>query len=152
MHDPHHHHHTPDASAGYEATDMNTRLIIIVFCGLMVLMSIGLTGGMLVIRGFDESRTPMNTQPASPFATPQAQIPTGPLLQNDPITDRRKIIAEAEAQLNSYGWISQQPGQMRAHIPIETALQNLADGKVPYRQKPVAALQTPPATTTTPQP
>lgn len=146
MHDAHHH-HAPDASAGYEATDMNTRLIIIVFCGLMVLMSIGLTGGMLVLRGFDESRVPMNTEPASPFATPQAQIPAAPLLQNDPVGDRRKIIAEAEKHLNSYGWISKESGQMRAHIPIENAIEDIATGKASYRQKPVVALQAAPAET-----
>lgn len=50
-------------------------------------------------------------------------LPPPPRLEADPEGDARTINAEADAKLNSYGWIDKDKGI--AHIPIDQAMKML---------------------------
>ena len=133
--------HNPKDSIneGYEVTDMNVRIISLFIVGLFVLLFGAVGAIIMVMRGFEESRPALNTDPASPLATADAQIPDAPHLQQYPVEDRKIINAENDAQVNGYGIVSQEQGMERAHIPVSRAMELVADGKAPYRQTPVSA-------------
>ena len=131
--------------AGYEVTDMNARLIAYFLAGLMFLMFGACIAIIMVIRGFDESRASLNATPGSPLAVPAMQIPDEPRLQLDPVADRKKLEAENQQQIDSYGVVSEEPGMERVHIPVNRAIELLAEGKGVYRQEPKPAALAPEA-------
>lgn len=55
----------------------------------------------------------------------QLQLPPAPRLEQNPRVDGDRIIAEATARLESYGWVNERAG--RAHIPIERAMELLLE-------------------------
>jgi len=124
---------------GYEVTDMNTTVIKYFLVGLFVLLFGAVGAIIMVMRGFEESRPPLNPEAASPLATAGIQIPDKPHLQQDPVGDRIAINAANDAQVNGYGVISGEAGMERAHIPVSLAMERVAGGKAPYRQEPVAS-------------
>ena len=134
--------------AGYEVTDMNIRLILISLTGLALMTIGGFVSIIFVMRGFEASRTPLNPAQASPLSTPDAQLPTGPILQQDPVAEKEVILGAAEGRLSTYGVISDTPQLRRVHIPISRAIELVGEGRVPYRQEPVTAVI--PTTTQTP--
>ncbi|MBI2423857.1 MAG: hypothetical protein HYV27_13585 [Candidatus Hydrogenedentes bacterium] len=154
MHNGHDNYNAEESiKAGYEVTDLNAKLIVIFLAALAFLIA----GSVFVIiifqRGFDKSRLPMNLNEASPVAvTPPPVVvpgfaPLAPgteegtaLLQQDPVAERKKYFAESHAHLAGQGFVSQEAGAERVHIPIETAMALVAEAKVPYRQVPVTAL------------
>lgn len=119
---------------GYEVSDMHARIIITSFIGLMVLMFGACIVIVMIIRGFNQSRQPLDTTPASSLATAGVQVPTEPHLQGDPVADRIKIDEQNQHQVASFGIVSEEPGMERVHIPVDRAMSLLAEGKVPYRQ------------------
>ena len=133
------HHNAPghpeiSIKEGYEVTDMNSRIIVTSLIGLFVLLFGACIVIVLVIRGFNQSRLPLDTTAASSLATPGVQVPGKPHLQSDPVGDRKKMDAENQHQVDSYGVLSEEPGMERVHIPVDRAMTFLAEGKVPYRQ------------------
>lgn len=133
--------HNLEASvkAGYEVTDMNTRLIAYFIAGLFFMMFGAVLTILVVLRGFNESRKPLNTEAASALAAHGIQIPPKPHLQQTPVADRVEIVRENTRQIESYGMISEEPGMERAHIPVDEAMKRLAAGEVRYRQEPKPA-------------
>jgi len=131
--------HDPQASkkAGYEVSDMKTLIIVFFVAALFVLMVGGVVAALFVLRGFDRSQTP--EVPPSALASEVRQVPEEPHLQQDPVAEKDAILAEAEARLNSYGLVSDNPQMKRAHIPIDRAMELVATGQVPYRQEPQSA-------------
>jgi hypothetical protein len=135
MHDP-----KDSIKEGYEVTDMNIRLILISLAGLALMTITGFITIIIVMRGFEESRGPLNTGKASPLAAADSQRPPeGPILQQDPVADKVVVLEAAFAQLGSYGVVSDTPGHERMHIPIHRAVELVGEGTVPYRQAPVTA-------------
>jgi hypothetical protein len=63
-----------------------------------------------------------------PAAVTPAVAP-GPGIQSDPAGERRKAVAAALERINSYGWVDEQAGVV--HIPIEEAMQRLAEQGLP---------------------
>lgn len=129
--------HNSEASIkeGYEVSDMNTRIIVVSLIGLLALMWGACVIIVGVIKGFNESRGPMDTTPASALATPGVQIPEEPHLQGiNVIDDRIKIDEANQLHVSTYGVVSQEPGMERVRIPVDRAMTLLAEGKVPYRQ------------------
>jgi hypothetical protein len=124
---------------GYEVTDMNVTIISYFLAGLFVLMFGSVGAIVMVLRGFDESRPALNQEPVSPLATAGIQVPDGPLLQMDPVSDRKAIEAKDVAHVTSYGIVSEDHGMARAHIPVDIAMERMAAGKGTYRQAPTAA-------------
>lgn len=120
---------------GYEVSDMNTRIIVISLIGLLVLMWGACVVIVMVIRGFNESRGPLDATAASVLATPGVQIPEAPHLQGtNAIQDRIDIDKANQLNVTSYGIVSQEPGMERVRIPVDRAMTLLAEGKAPYRQ------------------
>lgn len=119
---------------GYEVSDMHPRIIVTSLIGLLILMFGACIVIVMIIRGFNQSRQPLDTTPASNLATPGVQVPAEPHLQNDPVADRIKIDEQNQHQVASYGVLSEEPGMERVHIPVDRAMALVAEGKVPYRQ------------------
>jgi hypothetical protein len=55
------------------------------------------------------------------------------------IGDRRKAISAAEDHLSTYAVVDENPEITRAHIPIDVAIDLVAEGALPYRQEPTSA-------------
>lgn len=121
---------------GYEVSDMNTRLIMVFLVALFFMMFGAVVTVLIVLRGFNESRQSLNPEPASPLATKEVQVPEKPHLQMNPVEDRVRVVKENTDQVTSYGVISDQPDMQRVHIPVERAMELLAEGKGTYRQEP----------------
>jgi len=137
---------------GYEVTDMHARIIVTSFVALMILMFGACVVIVMVIRGFNQSRQPLDTTPASSLATAGVQVPAEPHLQGDPVADRIKIDEQNQHQVASYGVLSAEPGMERVHIPVDRAMARVAEGKVPYRQIPQVAAEAPAASAAPAQP
>ncbi len=137
---------------GYEVSDMHARIIVTSFIALMVLMFGACIVIVMIIRGFNQSRQPLNTTPASNLVTPGVQVPVEPHLQGDPVADRIKIDEQNQHQIATFGVVSEEPGMERVHIPVERAMSLVAEGKVPYRQTPQIAAAAPAAPAAPAQP
>jgi hypothetical protein len=81
--------------------------------------------------------------PLAPIGT--YRLPPEPRLQVQPREDLKRMRAEEDTVLNSYGWVDRGAGVVR--IPVEQAMKKLVDEGLPARQPPVEASpspQTPP--------
>lgn len=134
------HHHDPQTSldAGYEVSDMNAGVLVKFAVGLGVTIIASVVIILGVIYTIDR-RGPMNTAPVSPLTLEMRQAPAGPLLQTDPIGERRQTIAAAQQHLGSYAIIDENPEATRARIPVDVAIDLVAEGALPYRQAPFTA-------------
>ena len=146
------HHHDPQTSldAGYEVADMNAKIIVAFGIGLAVTIVVTI-GIILGVNRTLDRRGPMNTTPASPLTQEMRTLPSGALLQTDPITERKQILAESRAKLSTFAIVDENPEMLRARIPIDLAIDLLAEGNLPYRQEPVTAkleVKDPPAAQT----
>jgi hypothetical protein len=129
---------------GYEITDMNPRIISISLIGLLALMWGACVVIVMVIRGFNESREPLNTTAASRLVTPGVQVPAEPHLQGTEVIENRISMDAANlVNITTYGIVSQEPGMERVRIPVDRSMALLAEGKAPYRQAPTVAVETP---------
>lgn len=135
MHDP-----KNSIKEGYEITDMNIRLVLLSLAGLAVMTIGGFLSIIFVMRGLEGSRKPLNLTEASPLGRPATHVADGPILQQDPVGDKKVILEAASERLNSYGVISDTPALRRAHIPIARAIELVGTGRVPYRQEAVTAV------------
>ena len=86
------------------------------------------------------------TPTAGPIMSSTRQLPQGdpertfpaPRLQSDDVADMNKFREYEDQVLNTYGWIDQNAGV--AHIPIDQAMQTLAEQGLPTRpQSPDSA-------------
>jgi len=136
---------------GYEISDMNSRIIVISLIGLLLLMWGACVVIVMVIRGFNESRQPLNTTAASNLATAGVQVPDEPHLQGYYVVDEREAIdAENLVNVTTYGVVSAEPGMERVRIPVDRAMTLLVEGKAPYRQAPTMAAEAPAEATPAP--
>ena len=116
-----------DPNSGYEASDANTRAVIVVGVGLAVL----LVGSMAVcwwLLGLFESEESVATDhPMTDFRP----TPEGPLLQASPNEEIDQHDRDIQQQLNTYGWVDEPNGIV--HIPIERAMALTAERGLPAR-------------------
>jgi hypothetical protein len=75
---------------------------------------------------------------AYPRQYPMAQVgapplPPAPRLQTQPREDLKKLHAEEQRRLESYGWVDATRGQV--HIPIDRAMELLLQQGLPARQQ-----------------
>jgi hypothetical protein len=61
-------------------------------------------------------------------------VPPEPRLQNSPFDDLKRLQAEEEKALSSYGWVDRKAGIAR--IPIERALEIASQGGLPPAPAP----------------
>lgn len=127
--------------AGYETSDVNTRVVFMFLSAVALLIFLGIMISLIVLRSL-EHRPATNQTEASPLVgDPADAVRPGPNVQADPLSDRTRILDKAEARLHSYGLVSDEPGMERAHIPIERAMELVASGEAPYRQPVTEALE-----------
>lgn len=121
-----HHGHEPaegaaaeSVAAGYELADVHARPLWI---------SIGVTFALLffaylVITVLAFAMGEPLRDPTYAVDVTSPQVPSGPLVEANPNVDGERIVSEATAQLEAYGWVSQRQGV--AHIPIERSMELL---------------------------
>lgn len=113
----------------HERRDINVRSVLAFGVGLFVLV-VAAGFGMKGLFGYLVAQQPRLGPPPSPLASIR-QAPPEPRLQVVPAQDLRRIRAEEDELLRSYGWVDQKAGTVR--IPIERAMDLLLQRGLPVR-------------------
>ncbi len=127
----------------YDRSDLSARGIV----GFLIGLALTIFFIQVVMWGFLRYFTRGQVSPPPPSAaivTPENQTgkvgePTtrfpAPQLQPDPVADLNKFSIALEEQLDTYGWVDQKAGIV--HIPIERAIDIVAQQGLPVRPQPV---------------
>jgi hypothetical protein len=118
---------------GYEKKDANVRLLAWLLAGLLGATSlvVALTG--LLTRHLVQREARKSPVPST-LAGTRSDVPPEPRLQNSPFDDLKRLQAEEEKALSSYGWVDRKAGIAR--IPIERALEIASQGGLPPAPAP----------------
>ncbi|MEP0766709.1 MAG: hypothetical protein HRF45_09245 [Fimbriimonadia bacterium] len=130
-------HPTPDplTQLGYEPRDVSTgpllkwAIALAVFIVASLMVSLGIYS--LTMPPPEKMR-----QKTGPINAVQP-MPDAPILQVNPALDMRKFRIEEDRTLHSYGWVDQARGI--AHIPVERAMELIAEKGLPTRQSTTPA-------------
>jgi hypothetical protein len=117
----------------HEHTDINIRAIItfaVALAVIAILIHVAMYGLFAVFNKIETKTEPPVSPLVKPAATQPADFPQ-PLLQTTPHTDLRKLRAEEDAYLHSYGWVDETAGIAR--IPIDKAKAMLLQKGLPVR-------------------
>ena len=147
------HEHNIGEDIGFEREDLSSRSIfafLIALALLAILLHFILTG----IYGYMDAREKQNQPPQNPLntkASADVRVITPadvtrfpqPRLESDERTEINGFRTEEEKRLNSYGWVDQNAGVV--HIPIDRAMQIIAERGLPTRQSSGPAAQGKPA-------
>ena len=119
-----------DIGAGHELSDLSPKGISLFAVALLALMIVTLLAcyGMLIWFGRGAARYAAAPSPMA--AAPEPAL--GPRLEVEPGRALKAMREREEKQLHSYGWLDQEEGIV--HIPIERAMELLADKGLPARQ------------------
>lgn len=93
--------------------------------GFVGLTALSLVAMVLLFKGLEGQAERRDPAPSPILEANQRRQPPGPNLQTTPEKDLATMRAGEEARLHSYGWIDQ--GQGVVHIPIERAIEILAE-------------------------
>ena len=136
---------------GHESSDLKIAPVVWFVVGLSVAT---IVIGLLVWGLFSTlgSRERDSSGSASPLAGERQKLPPEPRLQlapstveqlegnkppnlkeDHPLQEMKRLRAEEEKTLNSYGWVDQRTGTVR--IPIDEAKKRLLEKGIPARQK-----------------
>lgn len=128
--------HEPAAEAGHETSDVSIGAIVKFGIGLAVtalLIHVAMWGLFRVLHERGEKRD----RPLPPLvAAALRRTPPEPRLEPDALSPRRRMQAEENAALKSYGWVDRDAGIVR--VPIERAMEILVQRGLPP-SKPMAA-------------
>lgn len=115
----------------HERTDAHVKPLVmfLVFMAVFVLSAFAI---VTVLFEFFTQRTATIYGPAIELSTPGGES-GAPQLQVVPGLDLRAIRADADAQLEGYGWVDERRGV--AHVPIETAIEMLLESGLPTRSE-----------------
>jgi hypothetical protein len=129
--------HDGAASNGHthEKTDASTQPIFRFAAGLAVSVAAAMVLMAMLFSYFTERETVLDTS-VSPLASEAPLAPSGPQLQASPTVDLEKLRREEDDYLSSYGWVDQREGLV--HIPIERAIELMAERGLPARSTPPA--------------
>ena len=125
MHDEHKH---TEENPGYETRDVPGPLVFWSLTGLAiatVISAIFVFGFFVFLRAQPDRVSP---EP-SPFASERV-LPPAPRLQANPPMELEEYNAKMDTARNSYGWVDQSAGI--AHIPVDEALNIIAERGLPY--------------------
>ncbi|HXI03463.1 MAG TPA: hypothetical protein VNI57_09840 [Candidatus Saccharimonadales bacterium] len=117
----------------HETRDVNVRLVAYAGSGLILVVILAAIA-MLWLFDFFSERTDREQVPPPPIARSARQEPPQPRLQTNPRKDLADMRAEEDAVLDSYGWVDEKAGIAR--VPIERAVEMVAEHGVPPRTKP----------------
>jgi hypothetical protein len=127
----------------YDRSDLSARGVVSFLIGLAITLVLIHIIGWGFFRYFSHNRLSAAPRSAA-IVTPANQTgkmgdPTlrfpAPVLQPDPTADMNKFRAAEEEQLNTYGWVDKNAGIV--HIPIERAIDLVAQQGLPTRPQPV---------------
>jgi hypothetical protein len=130
--------HVQHPDAAYDRSDLGASGIISFLIGLaitIIFIHFIAWGFIRTYAHFEpkamvRSSAIIEPQPAPPQGDPVARFPA-PQLQPDPVADLNKYREAVEQQLNSSGWLDQNNGV--AHIPVERAIDIVAQRGLPMR-------------------
>lgn len=128
MHDEHKH---TDGDPGYETRDVPGPLVFWSLTGLAVvtvISAIFVFGFFVYLRALPDKVTPT----PSPFAS-ERMLPPTPRLQANPPLDLKEYNDKMDTARNTYGWVDKSKGI--AHIPVDTALEIVAERGLPHGKK-----------------
>ena len=125
--------HGAEPGRGHETRDVNIRFITSVVIGLFLLTLLGMGVSRWFQAGLAE-RQRAAERPRSPLAESLPTQPPEPRLQVRPAADLVELRAREEAQLTRYEWID--PNQGLVRIPVERAIELLAERGLPARAQP----------------
>ncbi len=125
---------SPSAREGYEHRDTQVKVLAWLLAALLAATLVVL-GLMKALFGYFASQEDRRQPPPSTLAGTRSSIPPEPRLQNTPFDELRRMRAEEDAALDSYGWVDRKAGIVR--IPIEQALDIAARGGVTGQAAPV---------------
>jgi hypothetical protein len=127
--------HEPAAEAGHETSDVSIGAIVKFGIGLaavVLLVHLATWGLFRVMDAREEKRD----RPLPPLvAAALRRTPPGPRLEPDALSPRRRMQAEENAALTTYGWVDRDAGIVR--MPIERAMEILVERGLPP-PKPMA--------------
>ena len=126
----------------YEQTDVRPAAVVRFAIGLVVVIAVASVAllGLFAVFAKQQRR---HDPPPPPLARPTGDVPPMPRLQVTPLQDLEQVRAQAEEELNSYGWVDPRAGIVR--IKIDDAIRILAQRGLP----PAAAT---PASSPSPSP
>lgn len=116
---------------GHESRDLDPRRIAL-FAAALAAVVIFAAGMALLFEHYAAGRHAALQAPVSPLA-PMREATPAPRLQVNGAEELRRMRAEEDAALHSYGWIDRERGIVR--IPIEAAMQELAGKGLPVREE-----------------
>ncbi|MDQ5870961.1 MAG: hypothetical protein M3547_01975 [Acidobacteriota bacterium] len=124
--------HTEDESApevGHETSDVSIGTIVKFGAGLAIAAAV-ISVAMWGLFRFFEAQHEKGEQPVPPMvAANLKRTPREPRLEPDPLSPRRRMQAEENAALTTYGWVDRDAGVVR--IPIERAMELLVEKGLP---------------------
>jgi hypothetical protein len=134
----------------YDPTDLSARAVI-VFLLFLALGGIIITSSMWGLYKYlagDRYSPHPTTRPVGTSSQQLAEVGGDPALnfppprlQPDPVADLNKFRMREEETLNSYGWVDRANGKV--HIPIERAIDVVAQVGLPVRPNSPTASQSP---------
>jgi hypothetical protein len=132
----HEHHHAPTAeetvAAGHELTDAEAGPVLR-FLAFLAVVIVGVAAIVIVFYNYLESREAREKPARYPMAAGSARpLPPPPRLQTYPFQDVKDLRQEERRLLETYEWVDKNAGVVR--IPIERAIEVLAERGLPYRQ------------------
>jgi hypothetical protein len=123
----------------YEKSDVEPRKIVFLGAVLLVAVAIALITGSVLLRSFFASY--VRSQPQrSPLAFSPQPTPE-PLLSVNPGEELRALRVQEDSLLKGLDWVDQEKGIVR--IPIDTAIEILAQKGLPARTESAAADNSP---------
>jgi len=132
--------HEPAAEAGHETSDVSIGAIVKFGIGL-ALVALFVSVAMWGLFRFLDARGGKRDRPLPPLvAAALRRTPPGPRLEPDSLSPRRRMQAEENAALTTYGWVDRDAGIVR--MPIERAMDRLVERGLPP-SKAMSATATP---------
>ena len=127
-------HHTPAELIGHETTDADLGPLVkfaVFLAAITVFMALIVVG----LYKYLDAREIAEKATRYPLATGVVRpLPPRPRLQTYPFDDIKELRKEESKVLDHYAWVDQNAGVVR--IPIERAIDVLAEKGLPYRQGP----------------
>ena len=130
--------------AGHETSDaeVGPLLKFAVFLTVVVVVVSALTIGLY---NYLDARELAEKAPRYPLSTAQRPLPPAPRLQTHPFMDVQQLRREEQRFLNRYTWVDRGAGVVR--IPVDRAIEVLAERGLPYREAQTGNVEQPEAGT-----
>jgi hypothetical protein len=115
---------TTEARPRQEHGDPQSRVIVLIAAGIVAMLLLCALAAYLIVRSGGPTRNAPQTE----------QIAQNTRLESDPADEIARYEREKQTRLHSYGWVD--PHHKAAHIPIDVAMQKLAQRSAPPAGKP----------------